>query len=163
MPIPLDLSNGPFEKKFFLSPALIGLIAILFITLPIISFFVTQRQQIADIRNKAASGQSICGGSCATDSDCKPSSGGNYKTICNTNHICANPNCPLHTIPGTICACNTPTQSCGQICGDQGLGKGLFPLCGDVYLGAALQCKAHPVVVSSVRFVCPRIREVGTR
>ena len=43
------------------------------------------------------------------------------------------------------------------------LEKDYFRFVEMVYLGAALQCKAHPVVVSSVRFVCPRIREVGTR
>lgn len=76
----------------------------------------------------------ICGQTCTKDSDCALTSGGNYKTICaqqsDGTKKCANPNCPTDTTYGTICSCQKATQTCGQICGDQGAaGGGLYPLC----------------------------------
>jgi|GEM_PF-5538450 len=85
-------------------------------------FFVNQTHSVF------AAATSICGQACKTDADCKPGSGGNWKTVCGANKICVNPNCPTDTTPGTICGCNTPTQNCGDKCGYWS-GLGLLPLC----------------------------------
>ncbi|MBW7953187.1 MAG: hypothetical protein QY330_01865 [Candidatus Dojkabacteria bacterium] len=66
---------------------------------------------------------SICGGTCVTNQDCRPSTGG-APVICH-NGRCANVNCPNNTTAGTICYCGN-TRGCGQRCG-----KNQLPLCGD--------------------------------
>lgn len=72
--------------------------------------------------------QSICGGSCKVDSDCKITQFG-IQPKCSAQGKCVNPVCPNDFNADPQCACKTATSKCGDKCGIWD--GGFQPLCGD--------------------------------